>query len=126
MSHRAVGREGWEGATGAYVVSQRYLIPYCINAYQVPFIGRLIDPFQYAGLLGVHIHVKHTDVISPRSKLHVAMLFVKREIFDVDFTNALEHGWCHPRVIPIVGHRNFGFVFLQRAGGVHIFVGAGK
>lgn len=87
----------------AYSRSQTYLVSYWNNANQVPFVRRLVNPFFYTSLLMVHIHVKLTDVISPRRKLHVAMLFIKREVLDVDSTDALKHGRRHPRVVAIVG-----------------------
>lgn len=50
----------------------------------------------------------HSAIVSPRSQLHTAVLLVKGEVGDYNFTVAFEDGWWSPRDMSSIVQKNFG------------------
>ena len=119
-------QQSWVSSLSSVCGGPTYLVPFCINPQQDPFIGWLVNSFQSTRFYVIQKNIQFGHVISPGSKLQVAFLLIKRKILDINVTDTLEHSRSHPGVVAIKGDRNFCFVFLHSTSHILVFISTGK
>lgn len=99
-----------------------YLIPFARNSNQFPF--SIFHKFRIVGLICLLYQIQTITIICPGTKLQLAVLLIKREIFNVDFARAKQDYRSKPEVSAIIA--NFYLLLKSLQGPVRASICAGE